>query len=93
MTDISTACRELETKKLYEQALRNIASNKLTSSTNQDPAYSAGVRHGLAIAADMARRALDPDSPQRERQSPQGSVPAIGATTAPAARARRNRND
>lgn len=40
-------------------ALRGIATNRLTGSTNQTPAYSAGVRAGLAMAADMATRALE----------------------------------
>ncbi len=42
-----------------QSALRNIATNKLTSSTVPGPLYGAGVRAGLAIAAGMACKALD----------------------------------
>lgn len=53
-----SACLTEDYQKL-RQALRNIATNKLSSSTRQDSAYREGVSAGLAIAADMARRALE----------------------------------
>jgi hypothetical protein len=40
------------------KALQAIATNTLTSSTNFDRRYTAGVKAGLAIAADMARKTL-----------------------------------
>ncbi len=47
-----------------QSALRKIATNKLTSSTVPGPLYGAGVSAGLAIAADMACKALDGADPK-----------------------------
>lgn len=70
------------------QTLQNIVTNKLTSSTNRHPQYAAGVSHGLGIAADMARKALEggtSNSLEHVRQSPQDGVPTKGAPSGSAA--------
>lgn len=68
-----------------QAALKGIATNRLTSTTSGNPSYVAGVKAGLAMAADMATRALNQDSPERKPQSPQTASPPSGAPDCSAA--------
>lgn len=54
--------KALESNERLRKALSAIATNRLKSSTNHSPAYNAGVKAGLAIAAAMARTALGEQS-------------------------------
>lgn len=58
------------------KALRNIATNKLTSTTALGPLYRAGVSAGLAIAAGMAREALEGTA---DKTSNSGGQPVAGS--------------
>ena len=50
--------KALENNDKLRKALVAIATNQLKRTTNRNATYTAGVKHGLAIAADMALRAL-----------------------------------
>lgn len=59
----SGLCRQLRAVSADEierlrAALQGIATNELSSTTSGNPSYVAGIKVGLSMAADMAKRAL-----------------------------------